>query len=190
MKYLFVSFFLLLLIFPASSFAQTPTLSASQSAQAVATTAATASVNYFLPYPGLLPGNLLYPLKMARDAVIGFLISDPLKKAKFDLLQSDKRAAAALALETRGDKNVVVQSTLSKAANYFEEAIGSTKVAKGEGMQINDMVNTLRLSNAKHQEVVRQIQAMLPQKKRGTLDHLLSRLQMLGRQVNELSPTR
>src|SRR5260370_21185893 len=89
--------FLLLLaaIFPSLALAQTPSTS---DAMATSTPAAN-MVEYNLPYPGLLPDNFLYPLKTFRDKIISFFISDPLKKASFDVLQSDKRIAAAQALE-------------------------------------------------------------------------------------------
>ncbi|PIZ98613.1 MAG: hypothetical protein COX78_02915, partial [Candidatus Levybacteria bacterium CG_4_10_14_0_2_um_filter_35_8] len=54
--------------------------------------------NYELPYPGLLPDHPLYFLKMTRDKIIGFFISDPIKKAEFDILQSDKRLSAGVYL--------------------------------------------------------------------------------------------
>ena len=53
-----------------------------------------ASVDYELPYPGLLPDNPLYPIKVFRDKVVSFFITDAQKQATFDLLQADKRVAA------------------------------------------------------------------------------------------------
>src|SRR5438105_4293482 len=47
--------------------------------------------DYKLPYPGILPDNPLYFIKTARDRLVGFLISDPVRKAEFDVLQADKR---------------------------------------------------------------------------------------------------
>src|SRR5260221_7243175 len=55
-------------------------------------------VQYDLPYPGILPDNPLYTLKVIRDEVVSFFISDPLKKASFDILQADKRIGASLYL--------------------------------------------------------------------------------------------
>ncbi len=43
---------------------------------------------YALPYPGILPDNVLYNLKVFRDKVFEFLIIDPVKKADFYLLQA------------------------------------------------------------------------------------------------------
>jgi hypothetical protein len=48
------------------------------------------NVEYYLPYPGLLPDNPLYYLKAIRENIQKFFISDPLRKAQFDLLQANK----------------------------------------------------------------------------------------------------
>src|ERR1700704_2037322 len=39
------------------------------------------TVDYTLPYPGLLPDSPLYFLKTFRDRLISFFISSPIKKA-------------------------------------------------------------------------------------------------------------
>ncbi|MBF8250036.1 MAG: LPXTG-motif cell wall anchor protein, partial [Candidatus Levybacteria bacterium] len=63
-----------------------------------ATPSSNQEVNYELPYPGLLPDSPLYFLRVTRDKLVSFLISDPLKKAEFDLLQADKRLNAGIYL--------------------------------------------------------------------------------------------
>src|SRR5882762_5216642 len=94
-------------------------------------------VEYQLPYPGLLPDNFLYKLKTFRDKLVEFLISDPLKKTEFEILQADKRYNAGLYLY-RADpkKEEMIMSTLSKADNYMSEAIGSLSLAKKQGQGI------------------------------------------------------
>ncbi len=49
------------------------------------------TIEYALPYPGLLPDSPLYILKAIRDRIIEVLISDTMKKANFELLAADKR---------------------------------------------------------------------------------------------------
>ena len=111
----------------------------------------TPQVNYELPYPGLLPDNPLYFLRVIRDKTAGFLISDPLKKAEFDLLQADKRLNAGVYLFNKGKISLAL-STISKAENYFEQAIGKVKEARLEGMEINRITRKLIDSSKKHQE--------------------------------------
>ena len=55
-------------------------------------------VDYQLPYPGMLPDNPLYFLKVFRDNLTSFFINKPLDKAHFDLLQSDKDVEASYLL--------------------------------------------------------------------------------------------
>src|ERR1035437_474186 len=55
-------------------------------------------VQYDLPYTGILPDNPLYFLKALRDNILNSLITDPLKKARFDLLMADKRLGGAVDL--------------------------------------------------------------------------------------------
>jgi hypothetical protein len=118
-----------------------------------------APVAYQLPYPGVLPGHFLYKLKAARDLIMSYLISDPIKKAEFDLLQSDKRFQAAyLLIEQEKEKADVASETVSKAQNYFEEAVVKTFAAKKEGMDIHDLDKRLILSQAKHAEILMAIE--------------------------------
>ncbi|MBI3576483.1 hypothetical protein HY086_00365, partial [Candidatus Gottesmanbacteria bacterium] len=62
-----------------------------------------AKVEYLLPYPGILPDNPLYFLKAARDKIIEFLIADPVRKAEFYILQSDKRLGMTSMLLEKGN---------------------------------------------------------------------------------------
>lgn len=188
MKYFSLTLLLFLLLFPLHAFAQDISQAPVATATAMASNSAETQVNYFLPYPGLLPGTLLYPLKMVRDAAVGFLISDPVKKAKFDLLQADKRVGAAQMLEENGDAKKLAVPTFSKAANYFEQAITETKQAKGEGMQVNDLVNTLHSANEKYQEIALDMERGMPAQERGLLMEITTRLKMLGQRVNQLMP--
>ncbi len=55
-------------------------------------------VEYNLPYPGILPDHPLYFLKQLRDKILDFLITDPVKKAEFYILQADKRLSMGIAL--------------------------------------------------------------------------------------------
>lgn len=109
------------LLFVQTSFAQEATESAKN--------------EYQLPYPGLLPDNPLYFLKVAKDRIIVFLISDPFRKAQFDFKASDKRFSAGIALFEKG-KYELSESTISKGLNYFEEGLENLGLAKKEGKLI------------------------------------------------------
>ncbi|MBI3980898.1 hypothetical protein HY345_02780 [Candidatus Microgenomates bacterium] len=108
---------------------------------------------YPLPYPGILPGNPLYQLKMVRDRVFEILIVDPLKKADFYLLQADKRLAAGESLITKGNSSLG-EETISKGEKYFGLAIELTKQAKSKGKDTKDLTDRLARSWDKHNEVL------------------------------------
>jgi hypothetical protein len=131
---------------------------------ATVTPAPTPEVNYTLPFPGLLPDSPLYALKATRDRVVSFFISDPVKKAEFDLLQADKRLQAGLFLLSKEKPDIpLAVSTISKGQNYFEAAVTTTAKAKKDAAakQSNTSVGDLpdKLYNAarKHHELLRNV---------------------------------
>lgn len=114
-----------------------------------------APVDYTLPYPGLLPDHPLYNVKAFRDRVIGFFISDPNRKAEYNLLQSDKRVNSANYLFMKGEqKYFLSESTLSKGLNYFEEALNQTRLAKNEGIRVEDILTKMEIASRKYDEVI------------------------------------
>lgn len=175
MKKVVFGFFILLALFsiiiiiptPATSaptkIALTPTLvETSEEATEEATQSSKPSEQYSLPYPGILPDNPLHFLKALRDRIILFLISDPAKEAEFNLLTSDKRIYAAQILADRGKDDLSI-STLSKSNNYFHNAISSISEAKKMGKRVDIVLNSMKKSIAKHQEVLSMIRKVVSQ---------------------------
>ncbi len=183
-KLIFFTFFILsLLIFKSNVlFAQQPTDS-TNSAQTVT------QVEYTLPYPGLLPDSPLYFLKAIRDRIVGFLISDPLKKTEFDLLQADKRLNEGIFLFKKGEsKYNLAESTISKGENYFNKALGELNQAKRQGEAISDIAPRLYKSSLKHQEIIKN----LIDKTKGDLKQKLigqeKRVENFQREVKNIIP--
>lgn len=111
------------------------------------------AVEYPLPYPGILPDNTLYSLKVLRDKAIEFLTVDPLKKAEFYLLQADKRLASAESLVSKG-KYQLAEQTTSKAEKYFLLAINQLILAKSKGKDIVGVSDRMRRAASKHSEII------------------------------------
>ena len=155
-----------------------------------ADTKTTKSIEYDFPYPGILPDHPLYFLKMIRDRIVGFLISDPLKKAEFNLLQADKRLNAGIYLLDKNiDKNgKLAQSTISKAENYFDEAVIKVKEAKKQGIDTKDILRRLSESSKKHQEVLQSLKNKAPQDLKDDYDYLQKRVKDFEKQVSSLMP--
>ncbi len=114
------------------------------------------AMDYTLPYPGLLPDNPLYILKALRDRIVEILISDPVKKANFELLQSDKRSNEGFFLFKKGEsKYALGESTISKGENYFEKGIAEIEKAKKQGMDLSDTPKRFYLSSLKQREIIK-----------------------------------
>jgi hypothetical protein len=141
-----VSFLIFLLsfnFFVCKTYAATGDLSASQSSKT--------EISYELPYPGLLPDNPLYFLRVIRDKTVDFFISDPVKKTEFDLLQADKRLNAGIFLLNKGKISLAL-TTVSKAENYFSEAIDKMGEAKMQGINTGVIKGKLENALKKHEQ--------------------------------------
>lgn len=148
-----------------SSFLFTPTLVLAQDATPSSFIAPTpAQSNYTLPYPGILPDNPFYRLKMIRDGIVLFLITDSYKKAQFQLLQADKRLQAGVALIEKDKQTVPLAiSTISKGENYFSQAIQTTVHVQSGGRDIGALLGDLQQSSRKHVEVLTNLKKEVPQ---------------------------
>lgn len=119
------------------------------------------AVEYPLPYPGILPDNVLYSLKALRDRAIEFLTIDPLKKAEFFLLQADKRVASAQTLSDKG-KFLLAEQTVSKAEKYFLRTLDQANVAKARGKDTRDLEDRMKRAAAKHDEIITLLLTRMP----------------------------
>lgn len=172
---------LLLLVFAALP------LFAQETATPSSSPAAGIQSDYMLPYPGILPDNPLYIFKAMRDKVISILISDPKSKTSFDLLQADKRLAAAFAMskEPQHSDDLIIQ-TISKGENYFSFAVGEAGLAKQQGEEINGLLNQLYDASQKHLQVIAGIQHSVSQKDSEQLQLEAKRVQKFAQMVNKL----
>lgn len=114
-------------------------------------------VDYTLPYPGILPDHPLYFLKRMRDTILEKLISDPIRKAEFYLLQSDKRLQMGIMLINAG-KGSLGETTISKAEKYMEQAVSGLSAYKKSGSAVPPyIVERLEKATAKHTEVITEL---------------------------------
>lgn len=169
MKKLFAILFSILL------FGFTTHLAMAQDIPLIATpTSQIINTSYDLPYPGILPDSPLYFLKALRDNIIGFMISDPIKKSDYDLLMADKRLVSAESLIAKGNNDLAI-TTLSKSGNYFDQALQQVVVAKRQGEDFAPLVSKLIVAAKKHQAVIYQMEQKTKGKTRYELEFLLIR---------------
>jgi len=117
---------------------------------------------YPLPYPGILPNNPLYPLKALRDRVLEFLIRDPLKKADFYLLMSDKRLNMGIFLTDRKQPSLA-ESTVSKGEKYFFKGVELVENIESQEEK-QQLANKYKKALLKHEEVVNNLKNNSPEK--------------------------
>lgn len=142
-------------------------------------------VQYQLPYPGILPDNPLYPLKTIRDRIMIMLISDPLKKAEFDLNAADKRVSAGMYLFEKG-KVAEAETVISKGENYFEDALSKATEAKKQGMHTTEIVVKLLAASAKHAEVLRELTTKAKGEYKDKFTLLTKRAENLEKRASQL----
>ncbi len=127
-------------------------------------------IDYDLPYPGILPDNLLYPIKIVRDNFwLGFTRS-AMKKAEILLLFSDKKTSMAMALSKKAkwDKG---SEMMMESEKDFKKMVTTLTLAKNQGTTPEDaFVQKIRLSNEKHREVIEDLLSNTPQGSRKILE--------------------
>ena len=114
---------------------------------------AASEVEYQLPYPGMLPDNPLYFLKVARDQIVGALLTDQAQKSFYFLLLADKRLGAGAALMESGKADLAA-ATFLKGEEYFALAVDLAVAAENSGRDVSDLAAKLVVSGAKHSELL------------------------------------
>lgn len=117
-----------------------------------------APVQYYLPYPGVLPDNPLYKLKAVRDWVKSWLTFDQQKKAELDLQYADKRINAAMVL-IEGGKVELGVSTATKAEKYLEKSVNKSVELTQSGKDVKSLLLVLAKATSKHGEL---LESLLP----------------------------
>ena len=119
-------------------------------------------IEYFLPYPGILPDHPLYFLKIFRDRILDLLVKDPIKRIELDLLMGDKRLNMGVFLIDKG-KPALAETTVSKGEKYFLKVVEGMKGAKEQGREINpDLLKRMKDASLKHEEVILELLEKAP----------------------------
>lgn len=137
-----------------------PTTKPSQSA-----ITSTAKVQYYLAYPGMLPDNPLYKLKVLRDKITQGTISDTKKKVEFYLLQTDKGILAAAMLVDKGKIDLAAQTALKAENNY---TVLIQELYRFDSKPNNQFFKKLHTASLKHQEVIKNLLPKIPRNKQKT----------------------
>ncbi len=160
--FVFVSLFLLL-------FTAIPLKNVSAETQQLVSSQA-AFIKYDLSYPGILPDNPFYKLKVIRDKIVSFLITNPDKKVDFYLLQTDKGILAAAMLV---DKNKIklAEETILKAENNF--TFLTFQLGRFAKKPDESFFSKLKTASLKHQEVIKSLISRVPKNEKKVFENVL-----------------
>jgi hypothetical protein len=140
-RFLVVILPLLLVVFPYAYAQETMT----------ATSVVKRESSYTVPYPGILPDNPLYPLKVIRDKLVENLIRDKNRKVEFYLRQTDKQMGMVQTLADK--KNIpLAKQTALKAEHNFTQLISVYKAS--DTKPIASVKDILMQATEKHQEIL------------------------------------
>lgn len=135
-------------------------------------------IDYELPYPGMLPDNPLYILKVIRDGVVKFLINDSLKKAQFSLLVAEKRMYSGKLLVAK-NKDQLAITTISKSNNYLDEALIAIKTVKKQNPKSPDIklfLQQFKSATLKHLEIASDLKPSIDKNLRDQFDFQVRRI--------------
>jgi len=110
-------------------------------------------VDYYLPYPGILPDHPFYWAKMIRDRIQLLLTTKGLVRAEKLLMYADKRLGAGWAL-IEGNKKDLGVSTLTKGEKYLER-VGMEIMGFGDSGEEKEFKDKFIKAMLKHQQVLK-----------------------------------
>lgn len=114
------------------------------------------TIDYNLPYPGILPNHPLYFLKNVRDEVLIFFTRSLLKNSRVRLLIADKNLVMATQLiDLRLDKQGV--QVLQKGENHLLIALLQLQELKKRGELPAGAVDKFELAARKHEDIINQL---------------------------------
>ena len=117
--------------------------------------------NYDLAWPGMLPDNRLYKLKVLRNKIIEKIIITPVKKVEFDLLMADKTIYASKLLMEKGDVELS-KETILKGEHYFSILVQDYNKALLRGKKIPQSLDvSIDKAVAKHREIFKELGEMV-----------------------------
>lgn len=113
---------------------------------------------YFFPWPGILPDNKFYKVKVLRNKIIERLIINPVKKVEFDLLMADKTIYASKLLMEKGQVALAKETAL-KGENYYSMLVQDYNRALQEYDTVPPVLDR-RITQAasEHQKIFKQLE--------------------------------
>lgn len=131
----------------------------------------TVNINIDLPDIKFLPSNPLYFLKSAWEKAKGWFVFGATNKAKNGIDLANKRLEETETLIQQKKTNLVGE-TVSRFNQQMEEVNKNIEKAKNKGKDLNEIYNLLSQNTEKHQAVLTQLQAQVPDKIKNTVSDI------------------
>ncbi|PIU02406.1 hypothetical protein COT66_00400 [Candidatus Shapirobacteria bacterium CG09_land_8_20_14_0_10_49_15] len=123
--------------------------------------AAFLAVVYVLPYPGLMPGHHLYPVKQLFDQAYAYFAFGSFARHKYELALADKKLVEMKVLfEYR--QYLLALTALDQSNNHFQKAVDFVVAAQVQGKNIQTKMANLQAAAVKHQEVLESVMGQTP----------------------------
>jgi len=133
-------------------------------------------VDYYLPYPGILPDHPLYWLKMIRDRLLLAFTKKPTDRFERLLLYADKRVGAAKAL-IEGGKTELGATTATKAEKYLNQTVNQFKDLAKSGKATPEMNSKISKALLKHEEVLTGVLDKVSDQTKPVLEQTIGKIQ-------------
>jgi hypothetical protein len=114
------------------------------------------TIEYALAYPGILPDNTLYSLKMIRDTILLFFTRDQVKKSQLHLLFADKQIGMGKSLWEKG-KDDLAGVSFVESQNHFLRSMQALESYKKTHNIPPGVVDKIELSIKKHEEILQNL---------------------------------
>jgi len=118
----------------------------------------TETSEYQMPWPGILPDNNLYKLKVLRNKIIERLIIGHAKKVEYDLLMADKTIYASKLLMDKNKVELAAETAL-KGENYYSMLVQDYNNALLDSEKIPSWLDKkITKAAVKHQELFKEME--------------------------------
>jgi len=133
------------------------------------------TVDYDLPFSGMLPDNPFYIIKKARDHMYIFFTRDHIKKSELLLKVSDKKVSMAEQLAEKEKWDLVVE-TLEDSQDDCDQMLFSMETSQKIGTSPSpELVVIAQTSNQKREEVMEQLLLDAPEKYQSPIEDIIKK---------------
>lgn len=122
-----------------------------------------ADSDYVLPYPGIMPGHRLYPVKQLADRLYRYWAFGSFSGHRYELGLADKKLVEAKTLFEYRQYFLAVQA-LAESDEHFKNAAACLNKAAGQGKDVSKKNENFRAAAEKHRQVLENLIEVLPPK--------------------------